>query len=58
MRLFHPRARLSAAAVEPVSDLSHVRLICMGFGILPDAKSLTGMGENFPKPQHQTKAGF
>eukprot|EP00903_Cladosiphon_okamuranus_P005851 g5790.t1 len=28
-------------AVEPVSDLSHVRLICMGFGILPDAKSLT-----------------
>lgn len=32
------------AAVEPVSDLSHVRLICMGFGILPDAKSLTGEG--------------
>eukprot|EP00752_Nemacystus_decipiens_P018195 g16324.t1 len=28
-------------AVEPVSDLSHVRLICMGFGILPDSKSLT-----------------
>ena len=30
------------AAVEPVTDLSHVRLICMGFGILPDAKSLAG----------------
>ncbi|CAN0071451.1 unnamed protein product [Ectocarpus sp. 6 AP-2014] len=27
--------------VEPVQDLSHVRLVCMGFGILPDAKSLT-----------------
>ncbi|CAN0426629.1 unnamed protein product, partial [Ectocarpus sp. 12 AP-2014] len=27
--------------VDPVQDLSHVRLICMGFGILPDAKSLT-----------------
>lgn len=28
--------------VEPVTDLSHVRLICMGFGILPDTKSLAG----------------
>ncbi|CAM9652644.1 unnamed protein product [Scytosiphon promiscuus] len=28
------------SAVEP-AELSHVRLICMGFGILPDAKSLT-----------------
>lgn len=30
-------------AVEPVTDLSHVRLICMGFGILPDTKSLAGV---------------
>lgn len=27
--------------VEPVADLGHVRLICMGFGILPDTKTLT-----------------
>lgn len=29
--------------VEPVADLGHVRLICMGFGILPDTKTLTGV---------------
>lgn len=31
------------SAVEPVTDLSHVRLICMGFGILPDTKTLSGI---------------
>jgi len=43
-------AAVDAAAVEPVADLSHVRLICMGFGILPDAKSLTGEGRGMDTP--------
>ena len=49
----HPPQRLPlslslffvTSAVEPATDLSHVRLICMGFGILPDAKSLAGTVE-------------